>query len=305
MSCGAERETFVSSLEQDRGLVEKRLELLLDELARGPSIIEEAVRYMVLDAGKRLRPVLCLWTHDAFGGNRRDACLDAACAIECLHTYSLVHDDLPCMDDDDLRRGKPSCHKKYGEAVAVLAGDALLTLCFDVLSSIGERWDVPAETVVSVTRLVSSAAGTGGLIGGQVLDVTSGGLDKDRGLVERIHVMKTAALIAASMESGAVLAGVPPFEREKVRRIGSWAGQAFQIVDDVLDVEASPGMLGKTPGKDARNAKLTYPSLVGLAASKEAATRLVAKAREDLVSAVGARGQLLASLLDFMVERRG
>lgn len=303
MTYEIENEVFASSLERDRLEVEKRLVSLLDDLARGPSVIEEAVRYMVLDAGKRLRPLLCLWTHDAFGGMRRDASFDAACAIECLHTYSLIHDDLPCMDNDDMRRGRPSCHKKYGDAVAVLAGDALLTLCFDILSSIGERQPVPAETVVGLARVVSRSAGTTGLIGGQVLDITSGAANQGSELVETIHGMKTAALIAASMESGALLAGVSDAERERVRGIGMLAGRAFQIVDDVLDVEASPGMLGKTPGKDVRDAKLTYPAVVGLGASKATAEGLVGRAREKLSEAVGAKGSLLAALLDFMVNR--
>lgn len=303
MTYGVEKERFTASLENDRRLVEARLEGLLDELARGPSVIEQAVRYMVLDAGKRLRPVLCLWTHDALDGSRRDACLDAACAIECLHTYSLVHDDLPCMDDDDMRRGRPSCHAKYGEAIAVLAGDALLTVCFDVLSSMGERRHVPAETIVEVTRVVARAAGTGGLIGGQVLDLTSGGGEPDRDLVERIHAMKTAALIAASMESGALMAGAPEAERDRARRVGGLAGRAFQIVDDVLDVEAPQAALGKTPGKDAQSGKLTYPACAGLEASKEAAGALIRRAKNELQERPGFG--LLGALLDFMVERRG
>ena len=302
MTCGVERERFVESLKSDRRRVEDRLQQLLGEVARGPAVIEEAVRYMVLDAGKRLRPLLCLWTHDALDGHRRDACLDVACALECLHTYSLVHDDLPCMDDDDMRRGRPSCHKKYGEAVAVLAGDALLTMCFDILSSIGERWKVPAETIVDATRVVSRAAGTGGLIGGQVLDISSAASKPSRESVTEIHEMKTAALISASMESGAVLAGASQGERERVRRMGEWAGRAFQIVDDVLDVESTREALGKTPGKDARDAKLTFPSVVGLEASKEAAAARLERAKSELDHRPGA--VLLAPLLDYNVKRR-
>ncbi len=303
MMSEVEKERFIASLDDERGRVEERLERLLDELPRGPAVIEEAVRYMVLDAGKRLRPVLCVWTHDAFEGRRRDACLDVACALECLHTYSLVHDDLPCMDDDDMRRGRPSCHKKYGEAIAVLAGDALLTVCFDILASTGERWTVPTDTIVSVTRIVSRAAGMSGLIGGQVLDITSGASEPSRDLVDDIHQMKTAALIAASMESGAVLAGVSDTERDRVRRIGTWAGRAFQIVDDILDMEAAPETLGKTPGKDVRDAKLTYPSIAGVEASKKAAGLLIQRAKKELEGRP--KTELLAALLDFVVERRG
>ena len=297
-----EEDRFTASMEEERRRVERRLERLLDELGRGPSVIEEAMRYMVLDAGKRLRPLLCLWTHDALEGVNRDACLDVACAIECLHTYSLIHDDLPCMDDDDMRRGKPSCHKKYGEAVAVLAGDALLTLSFDILVSTGERWKLAGGVVVDATRVVSRAAGTSGLIGGQVLDITSDTFEPTADLVEKIHAMKTAALISASMETGAVLAGAPAAERERIRLAGVWAGRAFQIVDDVLDLESDGQTLGKTPGKDVRDGKLTYPSLVGIETSRERAKTLIDRATKELDG--WPKAGLLVALLNFIVERR-
>jgi geranylgeranyl diphosphate synthase type II len=297
-----EEDRFTASMEEERRRVERRLERLLDELGRGPSVIEEAMRYMVLDAGKRLRPLLCLWTHDALEGVNRDACLDVACAIECLHTYSLIHDDLPCMDDDDMRRGKPSCHKKYGEAVAVLAGDALLTLSFDILVSTGERWKIAESVVVNATRVVARAAGTSGLIGGQVLDITSDAFEPTADLVEKIHAMKTAALISASMETGAVLAGAPAAERERIRLAGVWAGRAFQIVDDVLDLESDGKTLGKTPGKDVRDGKLTYPSLVGIETSRERARTLIDRATKELDGRP--KAGLLVTLLNFMVERR-
>ncbi len=287
---------------EDRLRVERRLEELLDQLGRGPSVIEEAVRYMVLDAGKRLRPLLCLWTHDAWGGTHRDACLDAACAIECLHTYSLIHDDLPCMDDDDMRRGKPSCHKKYGEAVAVLAGDALLTLCFEILASMGERREIADRMALEATRVVSRAGGTSGIIGGQVLDITSAAIEATVDRVEEIHSMKTAALISASMETGAIIAGMPEAERDRVLLAGMKAGEAFQIVDDILDLEADEKTLGKTPGKDLRDGKLTYPSVMGVEASRERANTLIAEAGELVDSRPEAA--LLVTLLNFMVERR-
>ncbi len=207
MKSTSDEEAFLAALEGEKIRVDDRLASLVDEFARGPAVIEDAVRYMVIDGGKRLRPVLCLWSHDAAGGSARDACLDAACAIECLHTYSLVHDDLPCMDDDDVRRGKPSCHRKYGEAVAVLTGDALLTICFEVLASLPAGRGVMDAAAVEVMRIVSRAAGTRGLIGGQILDISSPGDGSDIEHVDKIHSMKTAALIAAAMECGAVLAG--------------------------------------------------------------------------------------------------
>ena len=302
MTPTGEREACLAALEDEKRRVDERLAELLGEFARGPNVIEEAVRYMVLDGGKRLRPALCLWTHDALSGSARDACLDAGCAIECLHTYSLVHDDLPCMDDDDVRRGKPSCHKKFGEAVAVLTGDALLTICFEILAALPRRRGVSDAASVEVVRIVSRAGGTSGLIGGQILDISSPSGEPDLEYVNRIHTMKTAALISASMECGAVIAGADRGERERIRRAGEWAGLAFQIIDDVLDVEADEATLGKTPGKDARSGKTTYPSLVGAAASRERAADLVARAREAFRAAPTAERVLL--LLDFLAQRR-
>jgi geranylgeranyl diphosphate synthase type II len=256
---------------------------------------------MVLDAGKRLRPVLCVWTHDALDGRNSDACLDAACAIECLHTYSLIHDDLPCMDDDDLRRGKASCHRKFGEAVAVLAGDALLTLCFDILVSTPERRKVAETMVLEAALIVSRAAGTSGLIGGQILDIGGERSEPSIELVEKIHAMKTAALISCSMEVGAVMACAGEEERNRIRAAGLRAGQAFQIVDDVLDVEGEARTLGKTPKKDVRDGKLTYPSLRGVEPSREEARRLIDEAKAAFADRPS--GRLISELLDFMVMR--
>lgn len=297
-----DKNRFAEALATEREWVEGRLVRLLDELSTGPEAIGQAIRYMVLDSGKRLRPILCLWTHDALSGTRRDACLDVACAVECLHTYSLIHDDLPCMDDDDLRRGKPSCHKQYGEAMAVLAGDALLTLCFDILASVGKRWDVPHGVVVPTIQIIARAAGTDGLIGGQVLDISSDAVDHTLEAVEAIHRRKTAALISASMETGAVLAGVTGGERQRIRRAGLLAGTAFQIVDDLLDIESDGETLGKTPGKDQRDGKLTYPSVVGIEESRAKARGLITEATSELRGRPEA--DLLVFLLDYMVERR-
>lgn len=228
--------------------------------------------------------------------------MDAACAIESLHTYSLVHDDLPCMDDDDLRRGKPSCHRKFGEAIAVLTGDALLTLTFDILSSIGTRWGLDDRVIVELIQIISNAGGTSGIIGGQVLDLEGARLERSRAIVETIHLQKTAALIAASMEMGAAVAGLGAEEREPVRRVGMLAGRAFQIVDDVLDLETDADTLGKTPGKDLRDGKLTYPSVVGVERSKEEAGRLIEAAKSGLPA--DGRSARLVALLDFVVKRR-
>jgi len=288
------------ALQSSRTEVNHRLEAIVKEQT-GPDHMLAALRYTLLDGGKRLRPVLCLWTHDGLGGKQRDACLDVACALECLHTYSLIHDDLPCMDDDDLRRGKPSCHKKFGEGVAVLTGDALLTLCFDVIAKLGERWGVGADTVVGTTLVIARAAGTEGLITGQALDLISDTLEPTLDMVDRIHKHKTAALISASMLAGAVVAGAGADARLRVERAGLMAGQAFQIIDDILDVRMDAETLGKTPGKDAAAGKLTYPSVAGLEEAKRRAAELVERARDELSNIVG--GPLMGMLLDFFVTR--
>ncbi len=276
--------SFDALARADRAAVEARLRELVATFAADHDGMREAIEYSLLGGGKRLRPLLCLWTHDAFGGEKRDAALDCACALECLHTYSLVHDDLPCMDNDDLRRGKPSSHRRFGEAVAVLTGDALLTLTFEILASVPDRHGVDAGVALAVLRTVASAAGTGGLITGQALDLSApenGGV----AAVERIHERKTASLIAASMQAGAILAGARTEVLERVRGAGLNAGFAFQIVDDLLDLEGSEDSLGKTPGKDVDEGKLTYPAVAGVAASRNEATRRIEGALASLPEA--------------------
>jgi geranylgeranyl diphosphate synthase type II len=301
MTSKVDEQVFTSAMQRSRDEVEARLKTLLSAQEEGTDQLRDALRYAVLGGGKRLRPILCLWTHDNLGGKSRDACLDAACALEFLHTYSLVHDDLPCMDDDDLRRGQPSCHKKYGEGIAVLVGDALLTLCFETLASLGLRWELDSERIVQTLRVVGGAAGQGGLITGQALDLESSASGADLETVERIHRYKTAALVAASMESGAVIAGADPENRQRMHRVGELAGRAFQIVDDVLDIESTAESLGKTPGKDLEEGKLTYPAVAGIEASREQAHALIAEATRELGPP---RGELpLAKLLETLVFR--
>jgi geranylgeranyl pyrophosphate synthase len=234
--------------------------------------------------------------------------MDAACAIESVHAYSLVHDDLPCMDDDDFRRGKPSSHKRYGEATAVLVGDALLTLAFQILSTIPERHgSAGVETVLEMTKVLSAAAGTGGLIAGQALDLEGSARSGDLEGVRRIHANKTARLIAASMEMGAVAGGANAKVRDRIREAGLQAGEAFQIVDDILDCEKDKETLGKTPGKDALADKLTYPAVVGLERSREEAALLIGAARSTLAGGeIAADRQAASKLLNlfiFLVER--
>ncbi len=308
MGSSAKRKNFDSLSEGDRTAVETRLNALLGQLADEHREMRAAMTWSLLGGGKRLRPLLCLWTHDLVGGDARDVALDAACAVECVHTYSLVHDDLPCMDDDDFRRGRPSSHKEFGEATAVLAGDALLTLAFLIVSTIPERHGGGGvEEALEMTRILARSAGTGGLITGQALDLSGSGSSGDLEGVRRIHANKTARLIAAAMEIGAVAGGAGSRERARIREAGTRAGEAFQIVDDVLDREKDCQQLGKTPGKDAAADKLTYPAVVGVEQSREESSRLIVSARKLLAgggfsadSDVEAR---MCDLFDFMVER--
>jgi geranylgeranyl diphosphate synthase type II len=265
--------------EADHSAVEHRLHEILDAMANEHQGMRQAMSWSLLGGGKRLRPLLCLWTHDLVGGSRRGMALDAACAIECVHTYSLIHDDLPCMDDDDVRRGKPSSHVQFGEATAVLAGDGLLTLAFHILSTVPERHGTDGvEDVLEMTKLLAAAAGTGGLITGQALDLSGSAQSGDLEGVRRIHKHKTARLIAASMEIGAVAGGAGRKDRARIQEAGLLAGEAFQITDDVLDGEQDAQTLGKTPGKDARADKLTFPAIEGVERSREEAAMLIGSA---------------------------
>lgn len=292
---------FEQIAERDRGAVEVRLSALLDALASHHAGMREAVAYSLLGGGKRMRPLFCLWTHDALGGAQRDAALDAACAIECVHTYSLIHDDLPCMDDDDFRRGQPSSHRRFGEATAVLAGDALLSLGFEIILTTGTRHAVADRTLLDAARVLAGASGTGGLIAGQALDI-SGPDDRDLATVERTHENKTARLIAAAFEIGAVFALAGPDARARARRAGLSAGHAFQIVDDLLDLAGSQESLGKTPGKDVNRGRLTYPAVAGVEAARERARERIAAALRELPEALGTP---LERVIERVVERSG
>ncbi|NIM19946.1 MAG: hypothetical protein GTO51_06835 [Candidatus Latescibacteria bacterium] len=306
MSSKSQSATFLETVSTERGRINRRCEELIGEFVQGSPGINESVTYCLLNGGKRLRAMLCLWTHDLLNGERRDPCLDAACAIECMHAYSLVHDDLPCMDDDAVRRGKPSCHKKFGEAMAVLTGDALLTLCFEIIASLGERWDVPDVTVLEVFRVIARAGGADGLITGQALDILAEGKRRDDPeenlqLVEKIHRHKTAKLIAASMEAGAICADADSKIRAQVTGIGMRAGQAFQIVDDILDIQTDAVTLGKTPGKDVESGKLTYPSVLGITDAKVRAAALIQEAERDLAGL--GKSPLLTEMMEFILNR--
>ena len=285
--------------EEDRQAVEQALERLLPAESTEPPSIHRAMRYSVFAGGKRVRPILCMEAARIFSAQVETA-VTAGCALEFIHTYSLIHDDLPALDNDDLRRGKPACHKQFGEAAAILAGDALLTLAFQTL---GEM-PLAAQRSVDAIREVSRAAGTvGGMVGGQVADLEAEGKTIEPEMLEYIHRSKTAALIRASVVTGAICGGAGEADVERLRRFGESIGWAFQVVDDILDVEESSAALGKTAGKDQAQKKSTYPALFGLEKSHQFAEKLIGKAVAELAP-YGERAARLRQLAEFLAARR-
>ena len=264
-----------------------------------PASLRRAMEYSLLAGGKRLRPVLCLASCELAGGDTRLA-LPTACALEMVHTMSLIHDDLPAMDDDDLRRGRPTNHKMFGEATAILAGDALLCQAFEMVA--GRSSGVPAQRLLAVTAELARAAGAPGLVGGQVVDLASEGKRVPLETLEFIHLHKTAALLEVSVISGALIAGAAEALVANLRRYARNIGLAFQIIDDVLDVTADSATLGKTAGKDLLTEKSTYPALLGLEASRRSATELITAAKAALAPQGEAARPLLA-LADFINNR--
>jgi geranylgeranyl diphosphate synthase, type II len=243
--------------------------------------IADAMRYSVTAGGKRLRPVLCLAAAEAVGGRAEDA-LPAAVALELIHTYSLIHDDLPAMDDDGLRRGKPTCHVAFDEATAILAGDALLTLAFQLLATPQGPPGVPADGRLRVIHVLAVAAGHAGMIGGQMADIAAEGNPITLSELERLHLLKTGALITAAIESGAILGGGTAEQIRHLNRYARNIGLAFQITDDILNVEGDPAVLGKAVGTDQKKNKSTYPALLGLEASRRLAAQRVKESLQAL-----------------------
>jgi geranylgeranyl diphosphate synthase type II len=285
--------------EDDRIAVDAALEKLLPAQTAQPPSIHTAMRYSVFAGGKRIRPILCLETARIFSSDVTPA-LHPACAIECIHTYSLIHDDLPALDNDDLRRGKPTCHKKFGEAAAILAGDALLTLAFEIIGAT----PVSADRRVAILTEVSTAAGTvNGMVGGQVADLEAEGKPVSPEALEYIHRSKTAAIIRASVAAGALCVGASSEDVARLRRFGETIGWAFQVTDDILDVEESSAALGKTAGKDIAQQKATYPAVYGLPRSHEISTELATKAIAELATFAD-RANRLRELAEFLVLRR-
>lgn len=265
-----------------------------------PERLHEAMRYSLFAGGKRLRPVLTLTAGEAFGATVEEL-MPAACAIEMIHTYSLIHDDLPAMDNDDLRRGLPTCHKAFGEVVAILAGDALLTQAFRVLAL--EAPSLDAERQVRVIREIATAAGTvDALIGGQMSDIENEGKPVTAETVNYIHRSKTGAMIRASVVTGGIIAGAIDAQIERLARYGDCIGLAFQICDDVLDVTSTSEQLGKTAGKDEASLKATYPAIHGVEASRVRANELVKEAIE-IVSSLGVDSGRLEDIARFIIAR--
>lgn len=289
-------------LERSRLAVEGYLEQVLPPAETFPRPLFEAMRYSVFAGGKRIRPAFCFAAAEAVGGEAR-AALPFAAALEMIHTYSLIHDDLPAMDDDDLRRGRPTSHVVFGEGMAILAGDGLLTDAFAVLTRPEVLAAHPPERVARVVGEVARAAGSGGMVGGQALDLTSEGVAVDLPVLEFLHTHKTGALIRASTVVGALAAGAGDEAVTALSRYAERIGLAFQIADDVLDVEGSTAALGKPVGSDQGLAKATYPALLGLAESKRRARELLDEGVACL-RPFGEAAQALRALGRFVVERR-
>jgi len=288
------------TLEQGQQLIDKVLERLLPAPGQRPQSIHQAMRHSVFAGGKRLRPILCMEAGRMIVGKLPDGIEELGSALEMLHTYSLIHDDLPALDNDDLRRGKPTCHVVFGEAIAILAGDALQTQAYEILS----RLKCAAEARVKIIEEIAHATGTvDGMIGGQVKDLEAEHSKADAETLEYIHRSKTGALITASLVSGGIYAGGSHAEVQRLRDFGRCTGLAFQIVDDVLDVTQSSEQLGKTAGKDTASEKATYPALFGVEESLRKADALVTSGCNALDS-FGQRARMLKELAHFLVQRK-
>jgi len=292
--------TLPEYLTQQQQRVDAALERAVPPESTPPETIHKAMRYSLFAGGKRIRPILCIAAAECVSDDT-DGVEAAACALELIHTYSLIHDDLPALDNDDLRRGRPTSHKVFGEAMAILAGDALLTHAFVVLSGIGR---VAPETQLRLIGELATASGTvGGMIAGQVNDLEAEGAAPDPVLLERIHRAKTGALLTASVRMGALYAGASEEQLASLTRYGEHVGLAFQIVDDLLDVEQSSEALGKTAGKDAAQHKVTFPAVYGIEASHRMAEEQH-RCAQEAVKLFGDRAKWLCELAELIVERK-
>ena len=286
-------------LEERIKIVDQALDRFLPSEEKYPQVIYKSMRYSIFAGGKRLRPILVLAGADLFNKDLKGH-LPAACALEMIHTYSLIHDDLPAMDDDDYRRGKLTNHKVFGEDIAILAGDALLTLAFEILSR-EENIRDPLLSIKVIGEL-SAAAGIAGMIGGQVVDLESEGKGVDRNTLSYIHTHKTGALIRASVRTGGILSRAEDWELKALTQYAEDLGLAFQIVDDILDIEGEEEKMGKRRGMDSVQQKVTYPSLYGLSAAREMVQELYNESLRS-IEILGNRGNLLKQIAKFLVSR--
>ncbi|MBW1613095.1 MAG: polyprenyl synthetase family protein [Deltaproteobacteria bacterium] len=289
-------------LDERKTLVDKALQKYMPRPSGLASDVINAMNYSLFAGGKRVRPILCMAGAEAVGGST-DSVVPVACAIELIHTYSLIHDDLPVMDNDDLRRGKPTNHKVFGEAVALLAGDGLLTLAFNLMAGYGAEKEVEKKALLRVIDLIASAAGYKGMVGGQVVDITYEGKEPDPSVVEYIHRHKTAALIAASVTAGTILAGGNKDEEKSINRYGQQIGLAFQIADDILNIQGDRKIMGKGTGSDKEKGKITYPSVFGTAESTKIQKELIKNAIESL-KGFDNRAEPLRDLARYIINRK-
>ena len=289
-------------LAEKKALVDAALDGLLPVEELNPPVIFQAARYSLMAGGKRLRPILCMAAAEAVGG-KVETVMPVACALEFIHTYSLIHDDLPAMDNDDYRRGKLTSHKVFGEDIAILAGDALLTEAFSLLARRDLMPAVPPERLLDVTREVSEAAGWFGMVAGQVLDIRLEGKTVDLKTLQQIHRLKTGAMICVSLRTGAILSGASAAALTSLSDYGRQIGLAFQIADDILNVEGDRALLGKGTGSDAARGKVTFPSLLGVEASRTRAKALIGEAVASLAS-FDERAAPLRSIALYILERK-
>lgn len=295
------KEAFRLQIKEKAILIDSLLDKYLPTEQTAPETLHKAMRYSVFAGGKRMRPILCLAAAKAVG-SATQALLAAACGLELIHTYSLIHDDLPAMDNDDYRRGKPTNHKVYGDAIAILAGDALLTLAFQLVAECGRDGSVTPQIITQVIGEVAEAAGSLGMIGGQVVDIESENKEVGKDTLTYIHTHKTGALFKASVRAGALLGGTTESQLAQLTRYAECLGLAFQITDDILDVEGDPAKLGKTVGSDERKKKSTYPARYGLAESKQLARQSV----DEAVAALrdfDERADILRYIAGYLLDR--
>ena len=282
-------------------IIDKTLKALVPPATMYPRTIHEAMRYSLFAGGKRVRPILAVAAAEALGA-KTTGLLPVAGALELIHTYSLIHDDMPAMDNDDLRRGRPTCHKVYGEAIAILAGDGLLTMAFEVLSDPRRLKAIPAERMLAITREIGTAAGVFGMVGGQVVDIQSEGTEIDFPTLEYIHTHKTGALIRASVRAGALYARAGKRQLSALTQYAEFVGLAFQIADDILDISATQEELGKDIGSDLKKGKKTFPSFLGLEESRRRADE-VSRNAVDALKDFDRKADPLRALAQYIVKR--